>query len=208
MSINLEQQKERWLADSRSRIRLVIRLLVVVLLVILFLSLFFYIQNLKQKNEFTQRLIDARVNVRETISMKPPLVPDLLVPYIGKYISYREKYVYELDACNSEITDDTLAEISLLNQVMWLNLRNCSITDKTLERLQELPDLSRLNLKNTQITDAGLKYLTGLKQIEVINLEQTAVTKEAAMKLEEQLKAARPKSTSGKTPVKDPVVLF
>ena len=79
---------------------------------------------------------------------------------------------------------------------------------QTLERLQELPDLSRLNLKNTQITDAGLKYLAGLKQIEVINLEQTAVTKEAAMKLEKQLKAARLKSTSGKTPVKDPVVLF
>ncbi|WP_278467756.1 hypothetical protein [Gimesia maris] len=208
MSSTLEQQKERWLADSRSRIRLVIRLLLLVMIVTLFLSLFLYIQNLKQKNAFTQKLIDAQVNVWDTYSMKPPLVPNLLVPYIGKYISYREKYVIELDASNTDITDDTLAEIALLNQIAYLNLENCRITNQTLERLQELPDLSRLNLKNTQITDAGLKYLAGLKQIEVINLEQTAVTKEAAMKLEKQLKAARLKSTSGKTPVKDPVVLF
>ncbi|WP_417379272.1 hypothetical protein [Gimesia sp.] len=208
MPFSLKQLKERWLADSRNRISLIVRLLLLALIVTIFLSLFYYKYHLEQQNSFTQRLIDARVIVRDTSSMNPPLVPDLLVSYVGKYIRYRERYVYELDASNTEITDDTFDEINLLNRVTWLNLENCKITDKTLERLQELKELSRLNLKNTQITDAGLKYLASLKQIEVINLEQTAVTREAILKLQQQLKLARPKTAPGKMPVKDPVVLF
>ncbi|WP_417388893.1 hypothetical protein [Gimesia sp.] len=135
-------------------------------------------------------------------------MPDLLTPYLRKHVSYYKKYIYELDASNTDITDDTLDEVALLDQIAWMNLENCRITDKTLERLQELKDLSRLNLKNTQITDSGLKYLADLKHIEVINLEQTGVTREAVLKLQKQLKAVRPKAAPGKRPVKDPVILF
>ncbi|MFO0914972.1 MAG: discoidin domain-containing protein [Pirellulales bacterium] len=74
------------------------------------------------------------------------------------------------------LTDDGLAEVAKLSNVIWLNLRGTKITDAGLAHLANLKSLRKLHLEKTAVTDAGLAHLAGLENLEYLNLYGTQVT--------------------------------
>ncbi len=111
----------------------------------------------------------------------------------------------------SELTDEGLAPVTKVKNVVWLNLRGTKITDAGLQQVGQIKTLTKLhleltgigdaglehlsgldklvylNLYGTQVGDAGLKHLTGLKQLRRLFLWQTKVTDEGEARLQEAL---------------------
>ena len=75
-----------------------------------------------------------------------------------------------------DVTDDDLAQLASVNNLVWLNLRGTKITDAGLAHLADIKTLTRLHLEKTAITDAGLAQLAGLENLEYLNLYGTQVT--------------------------------
>ena len=75
-----------------------------------------------------------------------------------------------------DVTDDGLAHLKEVGNLVWLNLRGTKITDAGLKHLSEIKTLNRLHLEKTAITDAGLSHLAGLENLEYLNIYGTKVT--------------------------------
>ena len=75
-----------------------------------------------------------------------------------------------------ELTDDDLAAIKEVSNLVWLNLANTKISDAGLKHLSGIKSLTRLHLEKTQIGDAGLAHLKGLENLEYLNLYGTQVS--------------------------------
>jgi hypothetical protein len=76
----------------------------------------------------------------------------------------------------SEVTDEALAQLPAIPNLVWLNLRGTKITDAGLAHLAALKSLTRLHLEMTPITDAGLAHLANLENLEYLNLYGTQIT--------------------------------
>lgn len=74
------------------------------------------------------------------------------------------------------LTDDGLAHVKQLQNVVWLNLKGTKITDAGLAQLAESKSLKQLHLEMTGIGDAGVAHLAGLENLEYLNLYGTKVT--------------------------------
>jgi len=79
---------------------------------------------------------------------------------------------------SAPVTDDKLALVARLNNVVWLNLRGTAVTDEGLRHLAGLSKLRRLHLERTGIGDAGLAHLAGLTELEYLNIYGTQVSDE------------------------------
>ncbi len=75
-----------------------------------------------------------------------------------------------------DITDDGLAPLKEVSNLVWLNLRDTKITDAGLAHLADLKTLTQLHLEKTEITDAGLAHLANLENLEYLNLYGTKIT--------------------------------
>lgn len=75
-----------------------------------------------------------------------------------------------------DLTDDGLAAIKEVDDLIWLNLANTKITDAGLKHLAEMKSLTRLHLEKTQIGDSGLEHLKTLENLEYLNLYGTQVS--------------------------------
>ena len=76
----------------------------------------------------------------------------------------------------SELTDDGLAHVKDIQNVVWLRLRGTKITDAGLTHLAEMKSLRKIGLELTGIGDSGLAHLKGLENLEYLNLYGTKVT--------------------------------
>jgi hypothetical protein len=76
----------------------------------------------------------------------------------------------------SDVTDDALAQLPAIGQLVWLNLRGTKVTDAGLAHLANIKSLTRLHLERTATTDAGLAHLANLENLEYLNLYGTQVT--------------------------------
>ncbi len=85
---------------------------------------------------------------------------------------------------DGKFSDDYLAPLKELKQLVHLNLRGQPVTDAQLAYLKDLSSLTELHLENTKITDAGLPNLRGLVNLEYLNLYGTAVTDAGLVNLE------------------------
>ncbi|MEK6233416.1 MAG: hypothetical protein N2C14_01790 [Planctomycetales bacterium] len=74
------------------------------------------------------------------------------------------------------VTDDRLARVAALRNIVALNLRDSKITSAGLTHLKELSQLRRLHLERTAVTDDGVSHLAGLGNLEYLNLYGTSVT--------------------------------
>ena len=82
-----------------------------------------------------------------------------------------------LDLSNAGITDEGIVHLQRLTNLQYLELAGTRITDSALSRLKGLPNLRELGLRNTSITDKGLAQLGRLlPNLEFLILTQTAVT--------------------------------
>lgn len=74
------------------------------------------------------------------------------------------------------LTDEGLAHVAELENVLWLNLKDTAISDQGLQHLKGLKELKKLHLERTGITDLGLTHLSGLSNLEYLNLYGTNIT--------------------------------
>ena len=75
-----------------------------------------------------------------------------------------------------DLTDDGLADVARLGNVVELNLRDTKITSAGLVHLKGLAKLKRLHLERTNVGDEGIANLTKLTTLEYLNLYGTKIT--------------------------------
>ena len=75
-----------------------------------------------------------------------------------------------------DLTDDGLADVARLGNVVELNLRDTKITSAGLGHLKGLAKLTRLHLERTNVGDEGIANLTKLTTLEYLNLYGTKIT--------------------------------
>ena len=75
-----------------------------------------------------------------------------------------------------DLTDDGLADVAKLGNVVELNLRDTKITSAGLVHLKGLAKLTRLHLERTNVGDEGIANLTKLTTLEYLNLYGTKIT--------------------------------
>ena len=75
-----------------------------------------------------------------------------------------------------DLTDDGLADVARLGNVVELNLRDTKITSAGLVYLKGLTKLTRLHLERTNVGDEGIANLTKLITLEYLNLYGTKIT--------------------------------
>ena len=76
------------------------------------------------------------------------------------------------------LTDEGLARVAALKDVVSLNLRDTQITGSGLVHLKDLTRLRWLHLERTQIGDEGTENLSGLRNLEYLNLYATKISDE------------------------------
>tara|TARA_R110002095_G_scaffold152237_2_gene132037 strand:+ start:67656 stop:68117 length:462 start_codon:yes stop_codon:yes gene_type:complete len=114
-------------------------------------------------------------------------MPDFLRPHLPFIDLPVKPRVFDIDANNIKLSDETLRDLELMTYLSFVNLENCNVSDVTLDRLQDLESLKKLNLKGTHITNQGLRHLENKPYLFSINLEQTEVTPEAVNRLRTKL---------------------
>lgn len=100
------------------------------------------------------------------------------------------KDVVHLNLRGQPVTDAHLAHLKDLKTLTWLHLEKTKITDKGLEQIKDLVNLEYLNLYGTEVTDAGLAHLEGMKKLKNLYLWQTKVTDAGVEKLKKALPQA------------------
>jgi hypothetical protein len=81
-----------------------------------------------------------------------------------------------LELSGTKITDDDLAHLTGLTNLQWLYLDNTKVSDKGLAHLKGLTNLDVLALNKTQVTGSGLAQLKDLKRLRVLNLSDCKIT--------------------------------
>jgi len=99
----------------------------------------------------------------------------LVLPYPGK----ADHFEVEFHLRGRDLTDEGLADVAALKNVVTLNLRDTKITGAGLVHLKGLTQLTRLHLERTKIDDAGIANLASLQNLEYLNLYGTEVTDKA-----------------------------
>jgi len=89
---------------------------------------------------------------------------------------------YEVDLSNSKLTDDALALIASMDNLVYLNLSNTKITDKGIAHLANHAKLTDITLSGTQVTNGVLTHLSKLRSLDRVLVDQTAVTREAIVR--------------------------
>lgn len=82
----------------------------------------------------------------------------------------------ELQLRGRRVTDEGLAHLAALRNVVSLNLRGTAITNTGLARLKGMTTLRRLHLERTAVGDSGVAHLAGLVNLEYLNLYGTRIT--------------------------------
>ena len=96
----------------------------------------------------------------------------LVLPYPGE----GEQWEVEFHLRGRSLTDDGLADVAALKNVIALNLRDTQITSAGLVHLKGLTKLRRLHLERTKIGDEGIGNLVNLPDLEYLNLYATKIT--------------------------------
>ena len=96
----------------------------------------------------------------------------LVLPYPGE----GKQWEVEFHLRGRDLTDDGLAHVAALKNVVALNLRDTQITSAGLAHLRGLTKLRRLHLERTKIGDDGIANLVNLPDLEYLNLYATKIT--------------------------------
>ncbi|QDV52373.1 hypothetical protein Enr17x_44350 [Gimesia fumaroli] len=170
--------------------------LVLSLLLIGFLSFHAYHRYcFERRKALVKRLKNAGATVRYTW-FGVSSMPAFLRPHL-QFINLPVKpRVFNIDANNHQVSDETLHDLERMTYLSFLKLENCNVTDATLERLKGLENIRELNLRGTNITDQGLRHLENKPYLLSINLEQTAVTPATVNRLQSKINQLKENLTS------------
>lgn len=81
-----------------------------------------------------------------------------------------------LDLSGTDISDDFMAELSVLPALIELDISNTMITDSGVAALPEMLKLRRLNLNGTAISDSSLVLLSEMSGLEGLSIRETGIT--------------------------------
>lgn len=95
--------------------------------------------------------------------------------------------VQNLNLSRTEVTDEGLAHVAEMTNLLRLDLSNTSVSDAGLSYLSDLQRLRYLNLYGTRITDDGLNHLRGLPNLRQVYVWQTSITPDGAERLRASL---------------------
>lgn len=87
-----------------------------------------------------------------------------------------ERLEVNLRLGGSAITDEQVALVRQLHNVLHLNLANTAVTDAGLAAIKDQKQLTELHLEQTKITDKGIATIRDLKNLQYLNLYGTAVS--------------------------------
>ena len=104
----------------------------------------------------------------------------LVFPAAGEEGSWK----VEFHLSGRKLTDEGLAHVGALKNIVRLNLRDTPITSAGLVHLKGLTKLGRLHLERTGVDDDGLAHLAGLTNLEYLNLYGTKITDKGLPHLE------------------------
>jgi hypothetical protein len=76
----------------------------------------------------------------------------------------------------TQASDDVVADIARLPNVIFLGLGYTQVTDLGMKSLEQLPNLEFLDLSGTGVTDRVIAHVTGLQKLKVLDLHCTRVT--------------------------------
>ncbi|MED5278492.1 MAG: hypothetical protein VYD86_05185, partial [Verrucomicrobiota bacterium] len=88
----------------------------------------------------------------------------LVLPSPGK----ENQWDIQFQLRGRDLTDDGLADVARLGNVIELNLRDTKITSAGLVHLKGLAKLTRLHLERTNVGDEGIANLTKLTTLEYL----------------------------------------
>ena len=74
------------------------------------------------------------------------------------------------------VTDEALAALPEIKELVWLYLQGTAVTDDGLKHVGKVTELTKLHLEKTSITDAGVAHLVTNTKLEYLNLYGTKVT--------------------------------
>lgn len=94
-----------------------------------------------------------------------------------------EELEVEFHLRGRKLTDEGLASVAPLKNVVSLNLRSTKITSGGLVHLKGLAKLRRLHLERTEVGDEGIEHLLGLVDLEYLNLYATRITDKSLERL-------------------------
>jgi Leucine-rich repeat (LRR) protein len=80
-------------------------------------------------------------------------------------------------------TDEQLAPLANLTDLVWLDVVETQITDVGVEKLTSLQKLERLRIDSTSLSDAGLAHIAKLPRLHQLNLERTKITDAGLLEL-------------------------
>ncbi|MEZ5329209.1 MAG: c-type cytochrome domain-containing protein [Verrucomicrobiales bacterium] len=104
-----------------------------------------------------------------------------------KRLSPIAENIHALDLTRSRVSNDDLAAVASMKNLVRLQLNRTSISDQGLEHLKGLSNLETLNLYSTEVTDAGLAQLTSLQKLQKLYLWESKATPEGGEKLKSKL---------------------
>ena len=107
-------------------------------------------------------------------------VGGLVFPAAGEEGSWK----VEFHLSGRKLTDEGLAHVGALKNIIRLNLRDTQVTSSGLAHLKGLTKLGRLHLERTGVDDTGIAHLAGLVSLEYLNLYGTKITDKALVHLE------------------------
>ena len=81
-----------------------------------------------------------------------------------------QDWLVEFHLRGRTLTDEELAPVASLKNIVSLNLRDTKITGAGLVHLKGLTKLRRLHLERTDVGDEGIQNLAGLIHLEYLNL--------------------------------------
>jgi hypothetical protein len=87
-----------------------------------------------------------------------------------------EAWKVEFQLTGKSLTDEGLARVAALKNIVRLNLRDTKVTSSGLVHLKGLTSLNRLHLERTAVDDSGTSHLAGLVNLEYLNLYNTRIT--------------------------------
>nr|WP_268820203.1 c-type cytochrome domain-containing protein [Paraglaciecola sp. G1-23] len=129
-----------------------------------------------QKQEFLVKTIASKINYLDVdYSSNLQAISD---DAISALVSAKD-YIAYLNLINSQITQEQIAEISQLPNLLRLRLNKTPVSDEGIRSLQTLPNLEYLNLFGTQISDSSLRTLTEFPSLKQVYVGQTGVTQTA-----------------------------
>lgn len=81
-----------------------------------------------------------------------------------------------VDCVSSDISDESVRQLSSLLQLEVIDLSGTKVSDKGLTYLTTLSKLRRLRLARTAITDEGVESLVKIERLRILELSETGVT--------------------------------